>query len=112
MQEATRKHPDLPNVPLVMDYAKSENDRKLLRAVFAVQALGRPYAFPPGAKKERIKMLRQAFRKLYKDRRFLNDAKRLKLEVQPLTGSEIDQVIDKIFSTPPEILEKLGKILR
>ncbi len=112
LQEATRKHPDLPNVPLVMDYAKSENDRKLLRVTFATQALGRPYAFPPGTKKEHIRTFRQAFKKLYKDPKFLKEAKMMKLDVQPLTGREIDKVIDKIFSTPPNILQKLGEILK
>jgi tripartite-type tricarboxylate transporter receptor subunit TctC len=111
VQEATAKHPDLPDVPLILDYAKSDADRQLLTAAFEVQKLGRPYAFPPGTKDENVKIMRKAFDELYKDPEFLADAKNLKLEINPLSGEEIDEVIETVFATPPEQKKRLAQIL-
>ena len=112
VQESTVKHPDLPDVPMVLDYAKSDEDRALLTAAFEVQKLGRPYAFPPGTKPEHVKTMRAAFNKLYKDPAFLADAKSLKVEINPLSGEEIDAVVKTVFSTPPEQKKRLAEILK
>jgi len=112
VQESTEKHPDLPDVPLILDYAKSDEDRELLTAAFEVQKLGRPYAFPPGTKPEHVRTLRTAFDKLYEDPKFLADAKSLKVEINPLSGEEIDAVVKTVFSTPPEQKKRLAEILK
>lgn len=112
LQESTAKHPDLADVPLVLDFAKSDADRQLLTAAFEVQKLGRPYAFPPGTDPKYVNAMRAAFDAVYKDPKFLADAETLKLEISPLSGEEIDEVVETVFSTPPEQKKRLADILK
>jgi hypothetical protein len=102
---STAKHPDLPDVPFVMDLAKTERDRKILGLVFARQAWGRPFVAPPGVPAERAKALQAAFTATMKDPGFLKDAKRQKLEIAPISGEKINQLIAQLFASPKDLVE-------
>jgi tripartite-type tricarboxylate transporter receptor subunit TctC len=105
LQMSTAKHPDLPDVPFVMDLAKTERDRKILGLVFARQAWGRPFVAPPGVPAERAKALQAAFTATMKDPGFLKDAKRQKLEIAPISGEKINQLIAQLFASPKDLVE-------
>ena len=86
MQLALDKHGDLPDVPLVIDLAKTDEQRAILRLIFARQALGRPFLAPPGVPQDRAAALRKAFMDTMKDKTFLAEADKAKLEITPFGG--------------------------
>ena len=105
LQMSTAKHPDLPDVPFVMDLAKTDKDRKVLELVFARQAWGRPFAAPPGVPADRVKALQAAFMATMKDADFLADAKKQKLEIAPISGEKIKQLIAALYASPKDLVE-------
>ena len=105
LQMSTAKHPDLPDVPFVMDLAKTDRDRKILELVFARQAWGRPFVAPPGVPGDRAKALQAAFMATMKDADFLKDAKQQKLEIAPISGEKIGQLIAQLFASPKDIIQ-------
>lgn len=110
-QMSLNKHPDIPKeVPLATQYVKDPNDKLILEVIFARQAIGRPYAAPPGIPAERVKALQDAFEKTYKDPAFIADADKAKQEMNARNAVEVKQVIDKIFSTPATLVARLKQI--
>ncbi len=105
LQMSTAKHPELPDVPFVMDLAKTDRDRKILELVFARQAWGRPFVAPPGLPADRAKALQAAFMATMKDPDFLKDAKQQKLEIAPISGEKIAQLIAALFASPKDLVE-------
>ena len=73
-QMSLPKHPDLPNVPLIMDFAKTDEQRQIFKLIFARQVMGRPFLAPPGMPADRLAALRQAFAETMTDKAFLDDA--------------------------------------
>jgi tripartite-type tricarboxylate transporter receptor subunit TctC len=111
VQLALSKHPDLPDVPLVTDLAKTDEQRQILKLIFARQVMGRPYLAPPGVPKERVEVLRQAFLDTMKDKEFLAEADTAQLEINPVTGPEIEKLLREVYQTPPEIAAKAAAVL-
>jgi tripartite-type tricarboxylate transporter receptor subunit TctC len=97
VQLALAKHPDLPDVPLVTDFAKNDDERKALELIFSRQVMGRPYAAPPGIPAQRLQALRRAFDETARDAAFRAEAERLELELNPVSGEEIDALIGRIY---------------
>jgi tripartite-type tricarboxylate transporter receptor subunit TctC len=111
-QLALSKHPDLPNVPLIVDLAQTDEQRQILRAIFARQGLGRPFVGPPGIPPDRLDALRQAFEATMKDPEFLAEADKLKMEINPLTGAQVEELVRQIYSgTPPEVAKRAASFL-
>lgn len=104
-------HPDLPDVPLVIDLAKNDRDRQALNLIFSRQEIGRPYATSPGVPAERLTALRRAFDATMKDPEFLADAERAKLDILPVNGEDVAEMISGLSATPPDVVERVRKIL-
>jgi tripartite-type tricarboxylate transporter receptor subunit TctC len=112
LQALSKPHPDLPNVPLALSLAKSEEARQLIKAGVQDPAdFYRPYVAPPRTPKERVETLRQAFDATMKDPEFLADAKKANLDVEPITGQEMERIINGIFKLDPALVAKLKSIL-
>lgn len=111
VQMSVNKHPDLPDIPLVIDLAKTEEQRQLSRVVFARQAMGRPFVAPPGVPADRVAALRDAFDRTLKDPQFLADAEKAKLELGPVTGEDVQRIVADIFKTPPDLAQRLAKVV-
>lgn len=97
VQVALAKHPDLPDVPLITDFADSEDELMAMELIFARQVIGRPYLAPPGIPAERHEALRRAFDATARDPEFLADAERIQLEINPVNGEEIDTLIARSY---------------
>jgi tripartite-type tricarboxylate transporter receptor subunit TctC len=110
-QWALKKHPDLPNVPMVLDLAKNDADRAALELLIARLEYGRPYFVPPGVPEDRVQALRRAFDATMKDPEFLADAKKLSLEIDPITGEQAQQLITRVLATPEPIAARVRKAL-
>jgi tripartite-type tricarboxylate transporter receptor subunit TctC len=113
MQYSLAKHADLPDVPLVMDLAKTEEQQTILKLIFGRQVMGRPYVAPPDVPKERVAMLRKAFMDTMADKEFLAEAEKAKFEVTPVSGDKIETLVQEVYrSTTPELAEKAGAAMR
>ena len=107
------RHPDLPNVPSILDYVKSEDGRKIVQTgVFDYGAIARPYVLPPGTPKDRVLALRKGLAETYKDPEFIADAQRARLDMAPLTGEELEKIVDRTYKLDKNLVEKLKEILK
>jgi tripartite-type tricarboxylate transporter receptor subunit TctC len=112
VQLALAKHPDLPDVPLVTELAKSTSQRQMLRMIFARQVMGRPFLAPPGIPADRLAALRKAFMDTMTDKDFLADCEKAKLEISPVPGDQVEGLVKEIYATPPEIAQQAAAALK
>jgi tripartite-type tricarboxylate transporter receptor subunit TctC len=105
VQLSLEKHPDMPNVPLIMDLVKTPEQRAVLRSVFARQVMGRPFLAPPGVPADRLAVLRKAFQETMKDKEFLAEAEKMKLEISPVSGEKVQSVVAEIYGSPSAVLK-------
>jgi tripartite-type tricarboxylate transporter receptor subunit TctC len=109
LQSGLTNDPELPNVPNALDFAKSESDRKVIELFLTQKTVARPVIAPPGVPAERLAILRNAFVSLAKDPEFLAEAEKSNLEVEPMSGEEVDKVISLIASAPPDVVDRYTK---
>jgi len=112
VQLSLAKHPDMPDVPLIMDFVKTEEQRGVMRLVFARQVMGRPFLAPPGVPGERIALLRKASMDTMKDKDFLAQADKLKLEITPVSGERVQELVAEVYRTPPDIVKRTIEALK
>jgi tripartite-type tricarboxylate transporter receptor subunit TctC len=106
VQLSLSKHPELPDVPLVTDFAKTDEQRQILKMVFARQVMGRPYLAPPNLPADRLATLRQAFMDTMTDKDFVAEAQKLDLEINPVSGADVEKLVKEVYATPPDIVAK------
>jgi tripartite-type tricarboxylate transporter receptor subunit TctC len=111
VQYGLSKHPELPQVPWIYDYAKNDDQRAAMNLVFARQEFGRPYVGPPGMAPALVETLRRAFDATMKDPAFLADAKKRKLDIDPITGERVQSIIADLYKTPPAVVARVKAIL-
>lgn len=113
LQATVKAHPEVPNVPVAYDLAKSEEARKLIQLVARVHGPStRPYLLPPGTPKDRVQILRKAYMDTMKDPEFLAEAKKAKLDINPDDGAGLERNVGEIFKLEPELVNKLKDILK
>jgi tripartite-type tricarboxylate transporter receptor subunit TctC len=106
VQLSLTKHPDMPNVPLVTDFAKTDEQRAILKLVFARNVMGRPYVAPPNVPADRLATLRQAFMDTMQDKEFLSEADKSQLEINPVSGEDVEKLVKEVYATPADIIAK------
>jgi tripartite-type tricarboxylate transporter receptor subunit TctC len=113
VQLALRKHPDLPDTPLVVDYATTDEGRQIFKVALARQVLAWPFVAPPGLATERVAVLRKAFDETLQDKEFLAEAEKLNLEITPVSGERIQSLIEDVYRTTSlELSAKIGALLK
>jgi tripartite-type tricarboxylate transporter receptor subunit TctC len=105
-QWSLRKHPDLPEVPLLIDATRTAEDRNVFEFLLAPQDMGRPFFAPPGVPAERLQALRDAFAQTLKDPQFLADADKMGIEVQVVRGEEVQALVERIYAAPPDVIAR------
>jgi len=110
MQLSTRRSPSLPNVPLMLDFAKTAEDRQEMELAVSSLLMGRPYVVPEGVPADRVKILRDSFMATMKDPAMIEEAKKLKLEIAPLDGTGVHNLLAKMYATPQPIIDKVTSI--
>jgi tripartite-type tricarboxylate transporter receptor subunit TctC len=112
LQMTPKPHPDLPNVPLAINYAKTEEARRILEAaIHNDSTLVRTYTLPPGTPKDRVQILRKAFQETLRDPALLAEAERTKIEIAPIAGEDIERTVANLFNLEPAMIAKLRTIL-
>jgi len=104
LQVSTAKHPALPETPLAIDLAATEDQRQVMKMLFARQLWGRPFAAPPGVPEARVAALRNAFDRAMSDQMLREEAQRSKLEITPVGGETIQKDISDIYLTSSDIV--------
>ncbi len=106
VQLSLHKHPELPDVPLVTDFAKTDEQRQILKMVFARQVMGRPFVAPPNMPADRVAVLRKAFMDTMNDKDFLAEANKTDLEINPVSGEDVEKLVKEVYATPADIIAK------
>jgi tripartite-type tricarboxylate transporter receptor subunit TctC len=107
VQYALNKHPELPEVPTVVELARNDEERQVLRAVMNATEIGTAFFTTPNTPKDRVLALRRAFDDTMKDPEFLAEAEKTHLTIGPLPGEELQKLVAEVAAMPPEILEKV-----
>lgn len=111
-QGGAEPNPQLKGVPFILDAAKTEEQKQALTFVYSGQGIGRPFVAPPDMPADRIKALREAFDATMKDPAFLEDAKKQKLDVEPVAGDHILAILKTLYATPKPVIDKVANILQ
>ncbi len=106
VQIALQKHPELPNLPLLLDYAENEADRALLEFMSASSQMGQSYAAPPGIPAPIVEALRRAFDATMKDPAYIEKMKAAKMEFSPATGEEMTAIVNRTIGAPKSVIER------
>ena len=113
LQNVAKPHPELPKIPLAINYAKTDEAQRLIRAlVHSVGPTARPYLLPPGTPKDRVQILRKAFIETMKDPEFLADATKAKLDLNPLDGAELERNVREVFNLDKALIPRAKEILK
>lgn len=103
-----KRHPDIPEVPMITEIAKTEEGKAIAKAAFSLGHYGRPYAFPPEVPADRVELMRAAFMKTMQDPKFLEEAKRIQRPVDPINGEELQELWKDAVEPDPAKLEILN----
>ena len=113
LQNVAKPHPEQSKLPLAINYAKTDEGQKLIKAlVHSVGPTARPYVLPPGTPKDRVQILRKAFMDTMKDPEFLADANKAKLDINPLDGAELEKNVKEVFNLDPALIPRAKEILK
>jgi tripartite-type tricarboxylate transporter receptor subunit TctC len=113
VQMVSKPHFDLPKVPLAISYAKSDDARQLIETGVTIPAItNRPYVVTPGTPKDRVQMLRKAFDATMKDPEFVADAKKSRIDLEPIGGEEVQKMVGDMFNLSPALIAKLRDALK
>jgi len=106
LQASLEPDPRLAGVPSALDVARAPEQRQASQLFFARASIGRPFVAPPGVPADRVTMLQQAFAATLQDPGFLDDAKRQSLNVVPLSGLKLAEIIASAYKSPPAIVQR------
>jgi tripartite-type tricarboxylate transporter receptor subunit TctC len=111
VQASFKKVPELKDVPLAMDETKDKEKLQILKLILAAQQMARPFAAPPGIPPERKAVLVKAFDETMKDPEYLADAKKLDLDVNPVSGKALDELLAELYATPKDVVKRAGEAI-
>lgn len=109
VQAGLTRDPRLPGVPLITDLISDPAKRKILNLFLAPMAMGRPFAGSPDIPVERKAALREAFVDTMKDPQFLAEAATRQMDVSPMSGEQVEQLVQQLWDTPPDIIHKAAE---
>lgn len=111
LQVGRERHPNLRDVPLLSELIKDENDRNAVQVIFDKYQMGRPFFAPTGVPADRVELLRAAFDASMKDPELIAEAQKLKLEMNPLNGAQVQALVERLYATPEAIVRRARVLL-
>jgi tripartite-type tricarboxylate transporter receptor subunit TctC len=111
VQAAVKKDPELANVPSLLDLTTTTKQRQIVKFAVAPQALARPFVAPPASPEDRLAALRTAFDETVKDPAFLAAAAKMRLDVNPLAGAEIQVLVKELYATPKDVVKEAAEAM-
>ena len=110
VQIALEKHPSLSDVPLIFDFLKSEESVHEWRLATAALSMGRPFVLAEGTPAESVQILRTSFMRAMKDPDLLDEAHRIGVEVNPIDGSGVQDLLKDMYNMPKDVIETVSNI--
>jgi tripartite-type tricarboxylate transporter receptor subunit TctC len=111
LQWGLTKLPEIGDVPSIFDYLKTDADRAAVKLMVARLEFGRPFFLPPGVPADRIEALRRAFDATVKDPAFLAEAAAEKIDIDPLSGEEVQTLVEEVSQTPADVVARVREAL-
>ena len=111
LQLGMARDSEYPNVPTALELVKDKDARRILEISFVEQTMGRPFMLPPGVPKDRVDVLRKAFDASMKDKELLAEAKKRKMGIDPVSGAKINELLDQVYSSPPELAKRIRDLV-
>jgi tripartite-type tricarboxylate transporter receptor subunit TctC len=111
LQMTLERSHEMPDVPTVLEKAKTPEDKEIVKLIVSRQSLARPFAAPPGVPEDRKTALRKAFDETMKDPEFVAEAKTLSLEVEPVSGVEVDRLIAELYRSSPDVVARAKAVI-
>jgi tripartite-type tricarboxylate transporter receptor subunit TctC len=105
VQFGLQKEPELPDVPLITDLARNDQERQVLNLISSDTVMARPFLLPPNVPADRVAAMRAAFDTTITDPNFLADARASRVDIQPMAGPDLQALINHIIDTPREIID-------
>lgn len=102
--------PGVPNVPSVYDFAKTDEQKQLMRFIFSSTEFGRPYLFPDGVPQDRVDFMRKAIERAVKNPELIAEAQKMKLDMVYREPGHLAEVVKQLYATPPALIEKAKEI--
>ena len=112
VQMGVTPHPDLKHVPFALDLVKDEDERKVLELTFSKFQMSRPLFVAAEVPRERVQALRRGFDAMMEDPEMLADAEQSQIDIDPLSGEEVQKLVQKLFGTPLPLVEKARALLQ
>jgi tripartite-type tricarboxylate transporter receptor subunit TctC len=113
LQLMLKSHPELQDVPLAINYAKTDEARQFLKVINdAYGSAYRPYGVPPGTPKDRLRALQKAFLETLRDPELLAEAKKAKLEISPMDGETVRKIFASFYEYDPALLARVKEIIK
>jgi tripartite-type tricarboxylate transporter receptor subunit TctC len=112
MQMGMKRDAEFSDVPTAIEVVPNPADKQLFEIAFAEQVMGRPFVLPPGVPRERITALRSAFDATMKDPAFLDDAKLQHAEIDPVSGEDINALLDRVYAAPAEVIARIRELAK
>ena len=110
VQYGSTKAPEIPDVPLVFDLVKTDEQKQMLDLLLAGLIMAWPVFAPAEVPQENVATLRKAFTAMLKDPETLADAKKIGVDIAPVPGEIISESLKKIYATPPALVEKVRQL--
>jgi tripartite-type tricarboxylate transporter receptor subunit TctC len=111
LQSAFKKVPELGDVPLVMDLTKDPGKLQILKLILAAQEMARPFAAPPGIPADRKAALAKAFDATMKDPEYLAEARKLNIDVNPVSAKALEELLAELYATPKDVVKKAAEAI-
>ena len=111
LQAGLKPSPAFKGTPFILDLAKTDEQRQALKFLYASLTFGRPFVLPPGTPADRVAALRDAFTAMFKDPDFLRDAKKQGYDIQPISGEDMQKLVDDVAATPHKIVAEVDQFI-
>jgi tripartite-type tricarboxylate transporter receptor subunit TctC len=111
VQLSSEKHPALPDTPLITDFIKDPASRAQIEFSLSWLAAGRPFVAPPDVPADRVKILRDGFMKVVSSADFIEEARKMSLDVSPMSGEEVQALVNRIYATPLDVIRPVKEIM-
>ena len=106
LQTGAKAQAGLENVPLLIDLIRNPDDKKVIELISFPEEIGRPFVMPPGTPKEMVTIIRRAFDATLKDPSLLAEAEKTMLEVDPVNGEDMEQLLIRAYATPKPLVQR------
>jgi tripartite-type tricarboxylate transporter receptor subunit TctC len=112
VQMGMKRNPRFADVPTAIDLMTDPDHKRMFEIVFTDQVMGRPFVMAPGVPAERVAALRAAFDATMKDETFLAEAAKQRMEIDPVSGTDINALLERVYSAPPAVIERIRELVK